>query len=109
MLVKSDPRFPDTPGRQIPLGRGLFALVSPGWYEYLNQWKWYAKKSFYCWYAVRKVTENGKARLVRMHRVVANTPGDQICHHINKYTLDNRSANLQNMSWYDHSKLYSWR
>jgi len=109
MLVQSDQRFPDTPSAWVPLGKGLFALVDPGWYDYLLQFNWYAKKSAGRYYACRKVTKKGKVSFVRMHRFIAATPPDQLCHHINGNTLDNRSANLRNMSNYEHSKLYSYR
>lgn len=109
MLVKTNPGFPDTPAIRLPLQKPFFALVDPEWFDYLNQWKWYAKKSNSQYYACRKVTNGNSVYFVRMHRVVAATPIDLICHHINRKTLDNRRANLQNMNWYEHSKYYSYR
>lgn len=109
MLVKSDPQFPNTPAARIPLQDPMFALVDPDWFDYLNQFSWYAKKSGTCWYACRKVVENGRTFFIRMHRVIADTPAGLVCHHINRNTFDNRSLNLQNMSWFEHAKLYSYR
>lgn len=109
MLVQTVPGFPNTPIARIPLQDGRFALVDPDWFDRLIWYHWYSKKSFQCWYACRKVSENGKIWFVRMHRVIADTPLDLICHHINGNTFDNRWANLLNMSWFDHSKLHSWR
>lgn len=109
MLVQTDHDFDPGPIARIPLGKGLFALCDPDWFDYLNQFNWYAKKSFSRYYPCRKVTENGKVYFVRMHRVVANTPDDLICHHVNKNTFDVRRLNLQNMSQFEHQKLYSWR
>lgn len=109
MLVETDKSYPDTPAARIPLQNGMFALVDPNWFDYLIWFHWYAKKSFSQYYACRKVTENGRVYFIRMHRVIANTPIGQVCHHINRKTLDNRGANLQNMSQFEHAKLYCWR
>lgn len=109
MLVKTDPDYPATPAARIPLQNGMYALVDPEWFDYLVQFHWYAKKSGYCWYACRKVTDGKRVWFIRMHRLIANTPDDLICHHINRKSLDNRRANLQNMSWFEHAKYYSYR
>lgn len=109
MLVQCQRGFPDTPSARIPLQNGMFALVDPEWFDYLIQFPWYAKKSNTQYYACRKVTEHGSTYFIRMHRVVADTPVDLVCHHINRKTLDNRRANLQNMSDFEHRKLYSYR
>lgn len=109
MLVKTDPRFPNTPSARIPLQNGMYALIDPDWLDYLIWFHWYAKKSRGRYYACSKVTENGSVYFLRMHRIVAGTPIDLVCHHINKNTLDNRRANLQNMSWFEHAKYYSYR
>lgn len=109
MLVKTEPGFPDTPAVRIPLQNGMATLVDPGWFDFLIQFHWYAKKSFGCWYACRKVTAGNKVYFLRMHRIVAATLPSMVCHHINGNPLDNRSANLQNMSSYEHAKYYSYR
>jgi len=109
MLVKINKNFLAPPVARIPLNNGRYAIVDPDWFDVLNAFTWYAKKSFSCWYAVRKETLNGSCYLVRMHRVVADTPPGLVCHHINRNPLDNRRLNLQNMSQFEHQKLYSWR
>lgn len=109
MLVQTEPGFPDTPAVRMPLQRGMVVLVGPSWFRYLSRFHWYAKKSFGCWYACRKVTKRGKTFFIRMHRVIAKTPGNMVCHHINGNSLDNREANLQNMTSYEHAKYYSYR
>lgn len=109
MLVKTDPGFPDTPAARIPLQEPFYVLVSPHRYDYLIQFHWYAKKSNSQWYACLKMTDGKHVWFVRMHRVIANTPLELICHHINRKTLDNRDDNLQNMSWFEHAKYYSYR
>lgn len=109
MLVQTEPGFPDTPAVQILLQRPFFVLVDPGWFDRLIWLPWYAKKSRGKYYACRKVTENGHTYFIRMHRVIADTPIDLVCHHINRNSLDNRRANLQNMSWFEHAKCHSYR
>lgn len=109
MLVLSNPLQPEGPAARIPLGNDRFALVDPDWFDFLNQFHWYAKKSGFRYYACRKVTENGKTWFVRMHRIVADTPPDLVCHHVNGRTFDNRRNNLLNMSGYDHAKMHSYR
>lgn len=109
MLVETDPGFPDTPAVRIPLQNGMATLVDPDWFDYLIQFHWYAKKSRGKYYACRKVTAGGKVYFIRMHRVVAATIPAEIPHHINGNSLDNRSANLQNMSFFEHAKYYSYR
>lgn len=109
MLVKTNVRFPYTPIARIPLQHGMVAFCDPDWFDFLNQFHWYAKKSRGLYYACRKVTADGRVYFVRMHRVVAATIPAEIPHHINGNSLDNRSANLQNMTWYEHAKYYSYR
>lgn len=109
MLVKTQQGFPDTPAARIPLQGGRSALVDPDWLDCLLSYHWFAKKSFGCWYACRKVTEGHSTYFLRMHRVVADTPPHLVCHHINGNSLDNRRANLLNLTWYEHAKYYSYR
>lgn len=109
MRVKKDKNYPYTPSKQIALGNNRFALVSPEDFEEINKHKWYAKKSFHCWYACRKAIVDGKTVILRMHRVIAKTPDGMICHHGNSNSFDNRRDNLSNMTEFHHAKFYSWR
>lgn len=109
MLVKTQPGFPDTPIARIPLQNGMVAFCDPKWFDFLNQFSWYSKKSNNRYYACHKVSKKGTVCFLRMHRVIADTPTELICHHINGNPLDNRSANLKNMTWYEHAKYYSYR
>lgn len=108
MLVKTQPGFPDTPIARIPLQNGMATLFNPEWSPILLQFHWYAKKSRGRYYACSKVVTNGKVHFLRMHRIVAHTPKGMIPHHINGNSLDNRSANLQNMTRWEHAKYYSY-
>jgi len=109
MLVKSDKEYPETPFREIPLKTDQVILVDPELYEDLCKFHWFLKRSFCRAYVVRTFTRDGKKLFIRMHRIVAETPADMVCHHINGNPLDNRIANLQNMTWYDHTKQHSYR
>jgi len=109
MLVKIKPGHPGTPAKTIPLQNNMIAIVDPDQYYPMMKYHWYAKKSGYCWYATTKVKKGDAIFFLRMHRLIANTPPDLVCHHINHNPLDNRIANLQNMTFYEHAKYYSYR
>lgn len=87
--------------RSIELSRGFVAIVDSDMYDYLNQWKWYARQGRHTWYAARKTMKkmpDGTWRhdkLIHMHRVVNNTPQSMITDHINGNGLDNRRGNLR--------------
>lgn len=108
MLVQTQPGFPDTPIAQIPLQNGMVTLFDPKWSPIFLKLHWYAKKSRGRYYACSKVKCCGGVSFIRMHRAVARCPPGMIPHHINGNSLDNRSANLQNMTRYEHAKYYSY-
>ena len=109
MIVEIKANYPNCPAKIIKLQGGKIAIVDPDKYDSLLKYHWYAKKSGFCWYAVAKVKKGGIIFFLRMHRLIAQTPADQVCHHINHNPLDNRILNLQNMTWFEHAKYYSWR
>lgn len=80
--------------KQIPLTRGLFALVDDEDYDSLMLTKWRAitgnshKNHKYICYAGDRLR-----RL--MHRVIMDCPKGMVVDHINHDTLDNRRANLR--------------
>jgi hypothetical protein len=76
--------------KEIPLSRGLVAIVDDADFHFLMQWKWSvtSAKNPGPLYAVRGYRVGGKTCPVRMHRQVL---GD----HINGNGLDNRKANLR--------------
>jgi len=82
--------------RRIPLNHGKFARVDKEDFDYLNQWKWYAKKKGRTYYAVRGVKEDGKIKIIYMHRLIMNPPDGKQVDHINGNGLDNRKLNLRN-------------
>jgi hypothetical protein len=83
--------------RQIPLSRGLSALVDAADYAWLSQWKWNAHASGRRHhYAARSVQRDGKRQHVYMHRLLTGESGE--VDHINGNKLDNRRANLRVVS-----------
>lgn len=83
--------------REIPLTRGLVALVDDGDFEWLSQWKWHADKDNY---VKRNVTTSKKPyrqTRVLMHREILGLEyGDpREGDHINLNRLDNRRSNLR--------------
>lgn len=79
--------------REIPLTRGLTAIVDDTDYEWLSQCPWHAHRGGrHYFYACRFI--NGKQR-VFMHRLLTNAPNGMEVDHINGDPLDNRRANLR--------------
>jgi len=77
--------------KQIPLTKGMFAIVDDDMYDYLMQWKWHVSQGTSTWYAER--VEKGKR--FKMHRVIMNVPTGMDTDHINHNGLDNRISNLR--------------
>lgn len=79
--------------REIPLTKGLAALVDDENFEWLSQWTWHTSDG----YAVRRAANGTKASggTVGMHRVVAGAGPGEVVDHINRNPLDNRRANLR--------------
>lgn len=86
--------------KEIPLTQDQFAIVDDWWYEYLVQWKWYARwnpetKSFY---AMRNDGKPPNRKSIMMSRVIMNTPHKMECDHKSHNTLDNQESNLRNVT-----------
>jgi hypothetical protein len=77
--------------KEIRLTRGMVALVDDVDFDYLNQWKWYARKSKSTFYAARAQL----FKIIRMHRVIMDAPDGMEVDHINGNSLDNRRTNLR--------------
>jgi len=91
-----------TETRTIPLTQGQVALVDEADFEWLAQWKWYARwaentQSFYAVRNERSVGSSSRQRAVFMHREILQLrPGDpRKGDHQNGDTLDNRRSNLR--------------
>ena len=46
--------------------------------------------------------------MIFMHRQITHCPNDKVVHHINHDGLDNRKANLLNMTTDQHKKIHSF-
>lgn len=79
--------------KQLPLSRGLFALVDDEDFERLALFRWWAMHSAdgKRTYAYRQVNR----RNVYMHRAILNPAPGMVCDHINHNGLDNRRENLR--------------
>ncbi len=84
--------------KQIPLTRGLCAEVDDADYDWLSQWKWFARQAVHTFYAARnfRVAE-GNPRTELMHRVILGLqPGDkQESDHRDGRGLNNQRSNLR--------------
>lgn len=94
LQIKYEDQDPQKPHSTIELTNGFIALVNTEDYENLNQYKWFAKKSNVCWYAVRLVKSKNSSYLVRMHRQITHCIDGLVVHHKNHNSLDNRKSNL---------------
>lgn len=85
--------------KEILLTQGMAAIVDDEDYDYLNQWKWYYRKSKgkKTGYALRNQSIGyGKQKNIQMHRVILGYSGATLqVDHINSNGLDNRKANLR--------------
>ena len=81
---------------KIPLTQGRFAKVDPEDYIRLSQFRWHCKVNKNAIYAVRTEMCSGRSKRIYMHCVIANTPPNLVCDHINHSGLDNRKTNLRN-------------
>jgi len=83
--------------KQIPLTQGYFSVVNDDDYEFLMQWKWHAvieESGRIC--AVRNSPSiNGRSKLLYMHRIILDAPGDKVVDHKNGNALDNQRSNLR--------------
>lgn len=109
MLVKRTPTTPVGDYAVIELSKGLSCIVDAEDYERLSNYKWYATKWSYHYYAARKTVHKGKTFWIPMHRQITHCPRYLIVHHDNHDTLDNRKANLVKMTKEQHNWLHGYR
>jgi len=91
----------------VPAGPNHTAIVSREDYPTLSHYTWQTVKSRWGLYVQASYTIDGKKHHICMHRLVAHTPRGQVCHHINRRTLDNRRENLINMDKRAHAMLHT--
>jgi hypothetical protein len=83
--------------KEIPLTQGKFALIDDEDYDFLNQFKWMAQKSNNNYYATRAIRiAKNKQKIVKMHRIIMNTPDNLEVDHKDHNGLNNQKSNLRN-------------
>ncbi len=82
--------------KEIKLTQNKVAYVDDEDFDYLNQYKWYAQKSYNTFYAVRGDYSKGKPKQIRMHRVIMNVKESKMMiDHIDRNGLNNCKSNLR--------------
>lgn len=88
--------------KKIKLTKGKVALVSNEDFDRVNAFKWTASqesKGGAKWYAVRRVTLDGKRVKIRMHRFILDVPpgtlDSRVVHHKDDDGLNNQRENLE--------------
>lgn len=87
--------------KQIPLTRGLFAMVDDQDFHWLSERKWCAQDGRNGRW--RAVSRDGKKILV-MHRVIVEASAEFLVDHINGNPLDNRRENLRVCSYKENAR-----
>lgn len=82
--------------KEIPLSRGMVALVDDAEYERVSRYKWCLDSSGYaCRMESYYVDGKRKRRKVLMHRFILDAPAHLQVDHINHEFLDNRRCNMR--------------
>lgn len=80
---------------EVPLTRGLVALVDDTDYDQVSRFSWCATRVGRRFYAVRTEQRGGRRRTVLMHRWLMTPPAHLEVDHRNGNGLDNRRENLR--------------
>ena len=88
--------------KEIPLTKDKFALVDNEDFAELSKHKWYASqesKNGLKWYAVRRITVDGRRFKIRMHRLIMGLgtgfEDSRVVHHKDCDGLNNQKSNLE--------------
>jgi len=90
--------------KTIQLTQGKLTQVDDEDYDFLNQWKWYAKRNrktekFYALRRESDLIENGVkvkfGETICMHRIVMNCPQGMVVDHKDHDGLNNQKPNLR--------------
>lgn len=82
--------------KEIKLTQGKTALVDDADYDFVNQWKWCAHRNQQRWYAERGEYSTGKCVMIKMHRLLMNTPIGIVVDHIDGNGLNCQRSNMRN-------------
>ena len=108
LQVKLEP-MPNPNARYFELTDGTIFIVDFPLPDCLLLYSWRAVLWHFRWYAISTSRFDGARCRVSMHRLIAETPPGQVCHHLNKNSLDNRRANLLNQIPRHHAELHRIR
>jgi hypothetical protein len=75
--------------RTIPLTRGHVAIVDDADFESLSEFRWRSSGRY-------AVCQDGRRRVIHMHRLISQPPEGLCVDHINGNGFDNRRSNLRN-------------
>lgn len=82
--------------KEIPLTKGMVALVDDADFDFVNQWNWYACHARYGkFYARRDEQLNYHRTRIYLHRVLSGAKREDYVDHRNGNTLDNQRCNLR--------------
>ena len=81
--------------KEIKLNRGLFALVDDEDYDFLNQFKWYARKDKVTHYVERNKTNKDVGRELKMSRLIMGALINEEVDHADSNGLNNQRYNLR--------------
>lgn len=83
--------------KQIQLTRGKVALVDDAAYDWLNQYKWYARQGRYTYYAVRGAGGKNNQKRESIHRLILGlcSSDKRQADHIDGNGLNNQRSNLR--------------
>ena len=79
----------------INLTKNKFTIVDDEDFDRVSQYKWYANKNGYFYYAIRTVIDQDRQYNLYMHRFILDAKRGDIIDHINGNGLDNRRLNLR--------------
>lgn len=92
----------------IRLTKGMTAYISPHRVPLVSQFYWRAVKSSSGYYARARYQKDGKTITIRMHRLIADTPPGQKCHHKDHNRMNNTDENLENQTEREHRHTDGW-
>lgn len=81
--------------REVPLTKGLFALVDDADFDRVATFRWYAFRRGRLWHAARSVKRKGKRSTIHMHRWLLDAPNGVEVDHRDGNGLNNTRENLR--------------
>ena len=76
-------------------GKDKFALIDNEDYEYLSQFKWYFSGRYIYRVEYKHEYENRKRKIIKMHRLINQTPKNFDTDHRDNNTFNNQKNNLR--------------